>query len=253
MFQYNFQIKKFNMSIDYRYHSRFVIGCLLLFILTFFVAIMTTQSIMLYYELPSGPKDIFLNVCGFALSVALAFHVFFFSMVAMAVRSRFKLINGIITLDNHKSSFVFFKSFFRSKFFKTEIDEDINGEDIDDDRKQLMLSSLASLHDQLCATVSIINICFALTVAFVVGLILMSIILSCFELYALLAASTHSVEIIVYCAIANLWNFFIFSFIFTMVTVCSLSKKEAKMTAIHLHKALHYQETETVQKRVRFL
>lgn len=75
--------------------------------------------------------------------------------------------------------------------------------------------------------------------------------MSSFQLYAAIVSTIKKQEEIGYCILGNLWNLFLFCFILAVVCVCSWTKREAHNTAILLHKALHYQEDEGIQKRVR--
>lgn len=137
------------------------------------------------------------------------------------------------------------------KSFKTEIDEEITEKLPLNSQKTKLLSSLASLHDQLCATVALTNFCFSLAITAYIGSALLMEIFSLFELYASVVAKTKQTQQIGYCLLANLWNCFLFSFVFATVCVCSWSKRAARETSIILHKALHYQNDEKIQRRVR--
>lgn len=83
------------------------------------------------------------------------------------------------------------------------------------------------------------------------GAVLISIIFSCFQFYSAVVSTGVKHELIGYSILNNLWNLLLFCFIFAVVSVCSWSKREARNTIILLHKALHYQEDEAIQKRVR--
>lgn len=136
------------------------------------------------------------------------------------------------------------------KNFKTEIDEDTDQVLISEVASANLLSTLASLYDLLCSTVSLINISFSLTIANYIGSVLISLIFSLFEFYDAMFTHLHNSEKIAVSLSVNLWNFYLLCFVFVIACVCSLSTREAKSTSILLHKALHFQEGEIVQRRV---
>jgi hypothetical protein len=140
-----------------------------------------------------------------------------------------------------------------SKNFKTEIDEDITETLTTDDDKKLLIYSLASLHDLLCSTVSLINFCFSIAIALYIGANLISVIFALLILYRLLISSTATDEAITYCVLYNSWKLILSMFALAVVCVCSWSKREAKSTIMILHKALHYQDSESVLVKVNKL
>lgn len=147
------------------------------------------------------------------------------------------------TENSVSSKFISFR-----KNFKTEIDDN---EILNDDAFSAdLLAALASLHDLLCDTVSLINLSFSLTIAGFIGLILISFIFSLFGFYAALYTQALHQDRIGYSLSVNFWNFYLFCFVFGSVCVSSFSTGEAKSTSILLHKALNYQESKMVQRRV---
>lgn len=138
-----------------------------------------------------------------------------------------------------------------SQNFKTEIDEDVISKYDNDAQKANLLSSLASLHDLLCASVAQANACFGIFIAAFIGTVLVSVIFSCFDLYAALVAVNAGNDEIGYCILINLWDIFLFAFVFAVVCISSWSKREGKATSFLLHKALHYQDDYTIEKRVK--
>lgn len=136
------------------------------------------------------------------------------------------------------------------KSFKTEIDEDVEEASNSDDTNSNMLSTLGSLHDLLCTTVSLINTFFSFTIAAYIGLILISLTVSLFGSYDVLFSQDDKEEKIGFSLMLNLWNLYLLCFVILAVSVSSFSTRAAKATIVLLHKALHYQESETVQRRV---
>ena len=119
-----------------------------------------------------------------------------------------------------------------------------------DRQKVDILTSLASFHDQLCSTIALTSNCFGLSIAAFIGANLISTIFACFDLYSAMAATTRQDVLIGNCILANMWNFFLFCYVFLVACVCSWSKREAKSSSFILHKALHYQDNEGVQRKV---
>lgn len=117
-------------------------------------------------------------------------------------------------------------------------------------QKTKLLSSLASLHDLLCATVAMANACFGIFIAAYIGTVLVSLVFSFFDLYAALVSTNARSEELGYCILINLWDIFLFTFVFAVVCVSSWSKREGKATSFLLHKALHYQDDYATEKRV---
>lgn len=137
--------------------------------------------------------------------------------------------------------------------FKTEIEEDLDKSLMHEGPEENLLAFLASLHDQLCTTISLINNCFSFTLASFIIAILISTIFSSFELYSVIASSAQINQRVAFCLISNAWNFLLFSFTFITICACSFTKKEARGSSTILHKALHYQESDAILKRVRLL
>ena len=189
-----------------------------------------SSSIYYFWKLSVQPID--LSVA-FGLKICLVLLAVLFCLVVIAVQIRFEWINELLKRN-----------------FQTEIDEKLNETISDDSSKACLLTTLASLHDLLCSTVSLINICFSLTIASYICSILITLIFSLFGLYVVLFTHTYNPQNIGFSLSVNVWNFYQLCLIFLTVCVSSFSTREAKSTTILLHKALLYQDNELIQKKV---
>lgn len=126
---------------------------------------------------------------------------------------------------------------------------------IDDNKrpeaKVQLVTELARLYDLLMETLGLVNHCFSALIAIYVAAILIQIIFCFFEIYSL--TTKHDELSYGYCLINNLWNLFYTLFMICIVCACSLTTRQGQQTSVLLHKALHYQNHQTIKRRVILL
>lgn len=117
--------------------------------------------------------------------------------------------------------------------------------------KEQLITELARLYDLLMETLGIVNDCFSTLIAIYVAAILILNIFCLFEIYSL--TTKHDQLSYGYCLINNLWNCFYTLFMICIVCACSLTTRQGQHTSVLLHKALHYENHQTVKRRVILL
>lgn len=114
--------------------------------------------------------------------------------------------------------------------------------------KQQLIIELARLYDLLMETLDFVNHCFSTLIAIYVAAILILNLFCLFEIYSL---TTKQDKLSYgYCLINNLWNCIYTLFMICIVCACSLTTRQGQHTSVLLHKALHYQNHQTIKKRV---
>lgn len=117
--------------------------------------------------------------------------------------------------------------------------------------KEQLITELARLYDLLMETLGFVNDCFSTLIAIYVAAILILNIFCFFEIYSL--TTKHDQLSYGYCLINNLLNCFYTLFMICIVCACSLTTRQGQHTSVLLHKALHFQNHQTIKRRVIFV